>query len=77
MVHTVGIFGVSGNVGAATLPRLSVAARNGEIKLIIFHRESSSVDNLPTGQNIELRVLDYVHSPAQIEEAVKGVNVFM
>lgn len=77
MVHTVGITGVNGNVGAAALPGLVKAAREENIKLIIFHREGSSVTGASQEKNIELRVLQFEDPAEKIEQAIKGVNVFM
>lgn len=54
MVHTVGIVGVNGNIGAPTAKRLVKAAQEDRINLIIFHRESST----PKGSLLE-RMLNF------------------
>ncbi|KAK5676767.1 hypothetical protein LTS10_010531 [Elasticomyces elasticus] len=77
MVHTVGIVGVSGNVGAPTAKYLAQAAGEGKIKLVLFHRANSDTSAIPGGQSVELRVLEFDDSPEKIKEAVKGVNVFI
>lgn len=77
MVHTVGIVGINGNVGAPAVRALLKAVDSGKIKLVIFHRASSKLDGLKEGPNVEFKVLDF-DGPAQaLEEAVKGVNIFM
>ncbi|KAK3638518.1 hypothetical protein LTR56_012990 [Elasticomyces elasticus] len=77
MIHTVGIVGVSGNVGAPTAKYLAQAAGEGKIKLVLFHRTNSDTSAFPDGQSVELRVLEFDDSPEKIKEAVKGVNVFI
>ena len=77
MVHTVGINGVNGNVGAPTAQRLVAAAAEGKINLVIFHREGSSTNGLSASKTVELRVLNFDDPPEKIEAAVKGINTFM
>lgn len=76
MVHTVGIVGVNGNVGAPTAQALTKAAEKDSIKLIIFHRPNTKLDGLG-GKNVEFRAFDFDDPSDKIEAAVKGVNVFM
>jgi len=77
MVHTVGVVGINGNVGAPTSKALVKAAGEGKIKVVIFHREGASLNGLSQGENVEFRVLSFEDSPDKIAEAVKGVHVFM
>ena len=77
MVHTVGITGVNGNVGAVAAKFLVRAAQEDKIKLIVFYREGSTAKGLVPGKNVELKVLNFDDPPDKIEQAVKGVNVFM
>lgn len=77
MVHTVGITGVNGNVGAAASKYLAEAAAEGKIKLVVFHREGNAPKHLSTNESVETRVLDFEDPIEKIEAAVKGVNVFM
>ena len=77
MVHTVGIIGVNGNVGAPTAKALAKIAEAGKVKLVIFHRESSDLSAFQKGDNVEFCVLDMTAAPEKIGELVKGVNVFM
>lgn len=75
-MHTVGILGINGNVGKPTTKLLVKAAEQDKIKLIILHREGKPGDFKP-GKNVELRVIDLEGPEQKIEEAVKGVNVFV
>lgn len=77
MVHTVGIAGINGNVGAPTAKALAKAAEEGKIKLVIFHREGSKPAAISAGENVEFRVLDFSDDVEKIETAVRGINVFM
>lgn len=78
MVHTVGILGVTGNVGAPTVQRLIGEAKEGKIKLVIFHRASTNLSGLSIdGNNVELRTLDYEDSVENISKAVRGIHVLM
>ena len=77
MVHTVGIVGVTGNVGAPTVRALIKAAEEGKIKLVIFHRASTNLAGLNKGSNVEFRILNFDDVPATLEAAVKDVNVFV
>lgn len=75
-MHTVGIFGINGNLGKPTAQLLVEAAEQGKIRLIIFHREGKPGD-FKSSKNVELRVLDLDGPTQKVEEAVKGVNVFV
>ena len=77
MVHTVGIVGINGNVGAPTVRALSKTAEEGKIKLVLFHRATSKLDGLEEGPNVEFRILDFDGPVQKLEEAVKGINVFV
>ncbi|KAK3110410.1 hypothetical protein LTR53_015332 [Teratosphaeriaceae sp. CCFEE 6253] len=78
MVHTVGIVGLTGNVGLPTTKHLIHAANNGEIHLVVFHRAGTDLAALPKkGENVEFRVLSFEDPPEKIGEVVKGVNVFI
>lgn len=77
MVHTVGIAGVNGNVGAPTVKLLATAAAEGKIKLVVFHRDGSTAKDVSQGKNVEFRILNYEDPPEKIESAVAGINVFM
>ncbi|KAK8869766.1 hypothetical protein IAR55_000334 [Kwoniella newhampshirensis] len=56
MSPTVGFFGTTGTVGSALLPELVKANKDGKIKLVILHRESTDLSKLP--KELETRVLD-------------------
>ncbi|KAF2163815.1 hypothetical protein M409DRAFT_57292 [Zasmidium cellare ATCC 36951] len=75
-MHTVGILGINGNLGKPTAQHLVKAAEQDKIKLVIFHREGKAGDFKP-GKNVELRVIDLDGPTDKLEEAVKGVNVFV
>ncbi len=77
MVHTVGLLGANGLVGSATGKVLGQSAEDGKIKLIILHREGTPPKDLSAGSNIELRVVDLDGPASAIEQAVRGINVFM
>lgn len=77
MVHTVGIVGVNGNVGAPTAALLSAAANSGKINLIIFHRTGSTAKNLTQSKNVSFRELNFDDPAEKIESAVAGVNTFI
>nr|POF16679.1 hypothetical protein CFP56_71320 [Quercus suber] len=77
MVHTVGIVGVNGNVGAPTAKALAGAAEQGKIHLIIFSREGSTAKGLSPSQNVEFRTLNFDDPPEKIQAALAGVNVFI
>ncbi|TKA64146.1 hypothetical protein B0A55_09295 [Friedmanniomyces simplex] len=82
MLHTVGIAGITGNVGAPTTKSLIQAAGEGKINLIIFHRASTDLTGLSTAtnkrsENVEFRVLEFADPPAKIAEVVRGVNIFI
>ncbi|KAK4502304.1 hypothetical protein PRZ48_005729 [Zasmidium cellare] len=77
MVHTVGIVGVTGNVGKPTTKYLIQAASEGKIKLVIFHREGSKLDGIEASKNVEQRPINFEDPVEKLEEAVKGINVFI
>ena len=77
MTHTVGIFGVNGNVGAPTAKLLAQAASEDKIKLVIFSRPGSTPKGLSQGKNVEFKELDIEGAVEPIEQAVKGINFFM
>ena len=77
MVHTVGIAGINGNVGAPTVKALAKAAEDGKINLIVFYREGKKPKDISEGSNIEFRVLDFEDDQEKIDAAVKGISVFM
>lgn len=77
MVHTVGIVGISGNVGAPTVRLLAESAKKGEIKLVILYREGSLSKDLSDLKNTETRVINFEDPPQKLDQAVKGINVFM
>lgn len=76
MVHTVGISGVNGNVGAPATKYLVQAAKEGKLNLVIFHRAGTKPSGYD-GANVSFRELSYEDSEEKILEAVKGVNTFM
>lgn len=75
-MHTVGIVGINGNLGRPTTQLLVKAAEQDKIHLIVFHREGKAGD-FKSGKNVELRVIDLDGPTQKIEEAVKGVNIFV
>ncbi|KAK3109649.1 hypothetical protein LTR53_016867 [Teratosphaeriaceae sp. CCFEE 6253] len=79
MVHTVGIVGLTGNVGLPTTKALIRAADAGTIHLIVFHRADTDLSILPKAGsgNVEFRVLSFEDPAEKIGEAVRGVNVFI
>lgn len=77
MVHTVGIAGVNGNVGAPTAKLLAQAAEQGKIKLILLLRDGSKADGISASENVEFRTLNFDDPAEKIQEAVAGINVFM
>ena len=77
MVHTVGLMGANGLVGGATAKMLAQSAKDGKIKLVVFHRAGSPPKDLEGNQKVELRVLNLDDPAPQIEQTIKGVNVFM
>lgn len=77
MVHTVGLMGANGLVGAPTTRLLAQSAKEGKIKLVVLHRTGSAPKDLDTHQNIEMRVLNLDDPAEEIEKAVRGINVFM
>ena len=77
MVHTVGFMGANGLVGTPTSQLLAQAAKEGKINLVIFHRAGSPPKTVQAQRNVELKVLNLDGPAAEIETAVKGINVFM
>ncbi len=77
MVHVVGLMGANGLVGGATAKELAQSAEDGKIKLVVLHREGNPPKGLGARSNIELRVLDLDGPASAIEEAVRGINIFM
>ena len=77
MAHTVAIYGANGLVGGATAKKLAQSAKDGIIHLVIAHRSGSPPKGLEAGSNIEFRELNLDDPASKIEEAVKGINVFM
>lgn len=76
-MHTVGLVGVNGNVGAPTAKLLIKAAEEGKINTVIFHRANTDLSGLSKGKNVEFRILNFDDTPDKIGEVVKGVNIFM
>lgn len=77
MTHVVGIVGVNGNVGAPTAKSLAKVAQEGEISLVIFHREGGAPTHISAGPNVEFRTLSFEDSEEKIQAAIAGVNVFI
>lgn len=75
MSHTVGIMGANGLVGGTTAKALAQSAKEGKIKLVILHRSGKVPEGY--GPGVEMRTLDLDGPASSIEEAVKGINVFM
>ena len=77
MTHVVGLLGANGTVGGATAKHLAQAAKEGKFKLVLLHRASSPLKAFEGQSHVELKVLDLEGPAAGIEEAVRGINVFM
>lgn len=78
MVHTVGLLGVNGLLGNPTAKVLAQFAREGKLNLVLLHREGKPPKDIDAQhENIELRIIDLDAPASQLEEAVKGINVFM
>lgn len=77
MPHVVGLVGINGNVGKPTARLLVKAAEQDKIKLILFHRKDSKTGDFMPSKNVELRVLDLEDASQNIEDAIKGINVFV
>lgn len=73
MVHTVGLVGASGYIGAPTLKLLAQSAIAGKIILVVLHRPGR-VPSVAEDKNIELRVFD---PQGDVTGAVRGINVLM
>lgn len=76
MPYTVSLMGINGAVGKPTAQRLIQAAAEDKIKLILFHRKGKTAD-YRSSKNVELRVLDPDDTEQNIEDAVKGINIFV
>lgn len=77
-MHTVGLLGHTGRIGAYALKHLLKAHQEGTIKLIVLHRPSSDVSANRVPQDVERRVLDLKKgSEGEIKEAVKGLQVLV
>ncbi|KAL9107808.1 MAG: hypothetical protein Q9227_007323 [Pyrenula ochraceoflavens] len=77
MVHTVGIIGANGRVGASAAKGLAEAVKEGKIKLVILHRPGNAPKGFDTLHNVELRVLDLESPASEIEKSVLGIQVFI
>ena len=75
--HTVGLLAPNGNVGSAILSALLEPSHLSKINLVVLHRPGSAPKaKLP--ESVEVRVIDLEKSDSKsIEEAVKGIEVFM
>jgi hypothetical protein len=77
-MHTVGLLGHTGRIGAQAFKHLLEAHKAGTITLIVLHRPSSDVSTDRVPPDVEKRVLDLKRgSEAQIKEAVKGLQVLV
>jgi uncharacterized protein YbjT (DUF2867 family) len=74
MTTTIAIIGHNGNVGKKVLPHLLKAHQAGQIKLVVLHRPSSAIDNIPP--TVEKRVMTGTDSES-LKDVVKGVNVLL
>ena len=75
-ITTVGVLGHTGRVGSHLVKHLIEYHRQGKVKLVILHRPSSNISNLPKG--VETRMVDLTKDePDKHLEAVKGLNVVM
>lgn len=78
MVHTIGLYNHNGRVGSALLQALIPLHNQGEIKVIVLHRDGSNTTAIPEG--IELRKVNINGDQADKEvnkKAVEGINVLM
>lgn len=74
--RTVGILGHTGRVGSQIVKNLIDYQTEGLIKLVVLHRPSSKVADLP--QEVTRRVLDLEKDePEKHFEAIKDLNVVM
>lgn len=76
-MHTVGLIGANGLLGGPTAKLLAQSAKEGKVKLVLLHRAGSPPKATDLHDNIELRIVDLNGPPSQLEQAVKGINVFM
>jgi len=74
-MHTVGILGHNGLVGAALIPSLVKAHQANQLKLVVLHRATSDVSKIPSG--IEKRVIDLAAGVDAIKSVVKGINILL
>jgi len=74
MTITIAIIGHNGNVGKKVLPHLIKAHEAGQVKLVVLHRTSSAIDNIPS--TVEKRVMTGIDS-ISLKEVVKGVNILL
>ena len=74
MPTTIAIVGHNGNVGKQVVPHLVKAHQAGHIRLIVLHRPSSGLNNVPA--DVERRVMNGTDAEA-LKDVVKGVNVLL
>jgi nucleoside-diphosphate-sugar epimerase len=74
MTTTIAIIGHNGNVGKKVLPHLVKAHLAGQIRLVVLHRATSSVESIPS--EVERRVLSDTDA-SLLKEVVKGINVLL
>lgn len=73
---TIGVLGHTGRIGSQVVKHLIKYHQQGKIRLVILHRPSSNISNLP--EDVETRVIKLdKDEPEKHFEAVKGLNVVM
>ncbi|ORY29160.1 hypothetical protein BCR39DRAFT_454166, partial [Naematelia encephala] len=76
MSHTIGLLGHTGGIGKAIFSTLLPAVEEGKVKLVVFHRASSDVSNVPS--TIEKREIDLENPDAdKLAQQVKGIHTFI
>ncbi|KAI5480111.1 hypothetical protein MNV49_001771 [Pseudohyphozyma bogoriensis] len=78
MVHTVGLIGANGNLGAPTLSHLVNAVRERKINHVVLYRPGSKPVSIANEPNVEFRELDLeTASPDAVAAAVSGLQVLI
>lgn len=73
---SVGVLGHTGRIGSQVVKHLVEYHKQGKIRLVILHRPSSNISNLP--EDVETRVLNLdKDEPDKHFEAIKGLQVVM
>jgi hypothetical protein len=73
---TIGLISHTGRISSHIYNPLVKAQEAGQVRLVVLHRSSSDISNIP--KDMETRVLDLEKEDAgEMGRAIKGINVLM